>query len=113
MILFSLLLLTFTLVWWWARWYGRSLRAQRRVRERRPNPDPRPELEWEPYRFNSGFYYHGALGRAGWHRTGRPGVIFPETDQAYYDALPEWLRRSEALRCPPGVVRSVTARGAL
>lgn len=52
------------------------------------------------YDLNSGFWHQGALARKGEMCTRCAAVRFPETDQEYFDRLPEWLRTSDALVKP-------------
>lgn len=64
--------------------------------------------DWKhhPYgRLSSQFYHHGALGRDGHMCEKCFKVKYPETNQAFYDALPRWLRIDPKLMCPADVVR--------
>lgn len=66
----------------------------------------------EHERLNGGFYHHGALGRRGRVCNKCYRVQYNETDQAFYERLPNWLKIDPELKVPAGVDRKVDVKRA-
>lgn len=59
---------------------------------------------WEHGWWNSGgFYHHGAIGREGDLCTRCLTVKWPQTNQEFYEMLPDWLKLDSELRIPADV----------
>lgn len=61
--------------------------------------------KWKEGWWNGGFYHHGAIARDGKLCLNCFELVFPETNQAFYDKLPEWLKRDPELKVPKDVIR--------
>jgi hypothetical protein len=48
---------------------------------------------WKKQYWNSGFYYQQAIGREGSYCVNCGKMIWPQTDQEFFDGLPEWLKK--------------------
>jgi hypothetical protein len=55
---------------------------------------------FEETTLNAGFYHFGALAREGKVCRHCGMVVFPETDQEYFDRLPDWLKAAIAEQNP-------------
>lgn len=65
----------------------------------------RTRPQWKHGWYNGGFYHHGAVAREGKMCVHCSSIRWPETDQMFYDKLPEWLKKDPELHVPAHVKR--------
>lgn len=67
--------------------------------------------DWQKtHHLNSHFYHHGALDRSGKVCLRCLEIQFDETDEEFYNKLPEWLKNDPELGIPKRLRRKLEAR---